>query len=76
LPLPETETTLAALVVDKTVYARIDRPAGVVDFTKKQGSDEVLNGWSGNVEKMLKLIEATSHLVNKEYAVHAAKLKA
>lgn len=58
------------------MFARIDRPAGVVDFTKKKGSDEVLNGWSADVEKMLSLIEATSHLVNKEYAVHAAKVAA
>jgi hypothetical protein len=65
LPLAQTETTLAALVVDKTVYARIDRPAGVVDFTKKKASDEVLDGWSGDVAKLLGLIEATSHLVNK-----------
>jgi hypothetical protein len=57
--------TLSALVVSKTVFARIDRPQGIVDFRKKKGSDEVLNDWSGDLEKMLGLIEKTSHLINK-----------
>lgn len=47
------------------MYARIDRPAGVVDFRKKKQSEEVLNDWSGRLGEMLGLIEKTSHLINK-----------
>ena len=60
-----TERTLCKLVTDKTVYARIDRPAGIVSFKQKKSINQVLNGWSGDVGKMLSLVEKTSHLVSK-----------
>lgn len=72
LPLLTTERTLCKLVTDKSVYARIDRPAGIVDFRKKRNVNDVLNAWSGDVSKMLDLVEKTSHLVSKEYAMHEA----
>ncbi|KAI5454930.1 proteasome regulatory particle subunit [Naganishia albida] len=67
------ERTLCKLVTDKTVRAKIDRPAGIVDFKQKQTADQTLNEWSGDLGKMLGLIEKTSHLINKEYAIHAAR---
>ena len=65
LPSSRTEATLSKLVVEGTVYARIDRPAGVVDFRKKKDSADTLNDWSGRLGEMLGLIEKTSHLINK-----------
>lgn len=59
-------------MTDKSVYARIDRPAGIVDFRKKRNVNDVLNAWSGDVSKVLDLVEKTSHLVSKEYAMHEA----
>nr|ODO01026.1 26S proteasome regulatory subunit N5 [Cryptococcus depauperatus CBS 7855] len=67
-----TERTLCKLVTDKSIYARIDRPAGIIDFRKKKDSNGVLNEWSGDLSKMLELVEKTSHLVSKEYAMHEA----
>ncbi|ODO05584.1 hypothetical protein I350_04641 [Cryptococcus amylolentus CBS 6273] len=72
LPPLTTERTLCQLVTSKTVYARIDRPAGIVDFRKKQNVNGTLNGWSGDLGKMLDLVEKASHLVSKEYAMHEA----
>jgi hypothetical protein len=65
LPANEAESTLCKLVSDKTVHAKIDRPAGLVNFTPKKGADELLNEWSGDLGKMLNLIEKTGHLINK-----------
>ena len=65
LPLLKTERTLCKLVTDKTVYARIDRPAGIVTFKQKTSINAVLNNWSGDIGKMLSLVEKTSHLVSK-----------
>ena len=65
LPPITAERTLCKLVTDKTIYARIDRPAGIVSFKPKKNIDETLNGWSGDVSKMLSLVEKTSHLVSK-----------
>ena len=65
LPSLVTERTLCKLVTDKTVFARIDRPAGIVTFKQRRSINEVLNVWSGDIGKMLSLVEKTSHLVSK-----------
>jgi len=65
LPLSKTERTLCKLVTDKIVYARIDRPSGIVVFKQKKNINDILNAWSGDIDKMLGLVEKTSHLVAK-----------
>ncbi|OCF72908.1 26S proteasome regulatory subunit N5 [Kwoniella mangroviensis CBS 8886] len=72
LPSTRTEKTLCKLVTDKTIYARIDRPNGIVTFKNKKSTNEILNGWSNDISKMLGLVEKTSHLISKEYAMHEA----
>ncbi|BGP54714.1 hypothetical protein JCM8202_003219 [Rhodotorula sphaerocarpa] len=72
LPTPETEQFLSRLVTSKTVYAKIDRPAGVVTFVKPKTGDEALNEWSSDVGKLMGLVEKSCHLIAKEHAVHAA----
>ena len=62
----ETEKYISDLVVNKTIYARIDRPAQVVTFEKKRDADEVLNEWSGNMKSLLGLLERIDHLITKE----------
>ena len=62
----ETEKYLSQLVTDKTVYARIDRPAKVVTFAKARGPDEVLNEWSSDMRSLLGLLERIDHLITKE----------
>jgi 26S proteasome regulatory subunit N5 len=96
LPVARTEEILSRLVVSKTVYARIDRPAGTINFREPRGTDNILNEWSNDVEKLMvrpslqpcpfsrsfwflsiqSLVEKTTHLVSKEYAVHGAKMMA
>lgn len=66
LPAAETEKYLSDLVTSKTIYARIDRPGGVVSFEKKRDADEVLNEWSGNMKGLLGLLERIDHLITKE----------
>jgi 26S proteasome regulatory subunit N5 len=43
LSAQETEETLARLVVSETVWARIDRPSGIVNFKKKRSAEDVMN---------------------------------
>lgn len=66
LPAEETEKYISDLVVNKTIYARIDRPAQVVSFEQKRDADAVLNEWSGNVKSLLGLLERIDHLITKE----------
>ncbi|KZV74946.1 PCI-domain-containing protein [Peniophora sp. CONT] len=57
LPVKETEDTLSRLVVSATVWARIDRPAGVVNFRAKRDAEEVMNDWSSDMQKLLGHVE-------------------
>ncbi|KAJ3145529.1 26S proteasome non-ATPase regulatory subunit 12 [Geranomyces variabilis] len=66
---PESEEFLSNLVVKKTIWARIDRPAGVVEFHKKRDANSTLNEWSTNITSLLDLIVKTTHLITKEEMV-------
>lgn len=62
----ETEKYISDLVVSKTIYAKIDRPARLVSFKKPTDADDVLNDWSGNMKSLLGLLERIDHLITKE----------
>lgn len=62
----ETEKNISELVTAKTIYAKIDRPARIVTFSKPRDSDDVLNEWSGNMKSLLGLLERVDHLITKE----------
>jgi hypothetical protein len=47
------------------VYAKIDRPAGLVNFVAPRSNDAVLNDWSSDVDKLMSLIEKSCHLIAK-----------
>lgn len=62
----ETEKYISELVTAKTVYAKIDRPARIVNFAKPRDADDVLNEWSGNMKSLLGHLERIDHLITKE----------
>ncbi|KAJ3416096.1 26S proteasome non-ATPase regulatory subunit 12 [Chytridiales sp. JEL 0842] len=65
----ETEEFLSKLVVNKTIHARIDRPAGIVNFVPRKDPNTVLNDWSRNINSLLELINKTTHQIAKEEMV-------
>ncbi|EJU00081.1 hypothetical protein DACRYDRAFT_101139 [Dacryopinax primogenitus] len=67
----ETEDVLCRLVVDKTVYARIDRPAGIVNFKAPKTPEDVMNDFSGDMAKLLGLVEKTWMSMNAALAAKA-----
>ena len=66
----ETEERVAALVVAGTIYARMDRPAGITTFRKQRPAEEVLDDWAGDISELLNLVGSTSRLISKEMMVH------
>ncbi|XP_018645855.1 proteasome regulatory subunit-related [Schistosoma mansoni] len=70
LDIDKTEEYLSKLVVNKTIYAKIDRLEGVVHFIAKKMPTEVLNDWSYNTRNLMALINQTTHLINKERMIH------
>lgn len=67
----ECEDYLSQLVTKKTIFARIDRPEGVVSFRQSKDPSEILNEWSRNLSSLMSLVSKTTHLINKEEMVHA-----
>jgi 26S proteasome regulatory subunit N5 len=62
----DAEKHVADLVVAGAIYARIDRPAGIVTFVGGQTSPDLLNTWSHSIADLLGVVENTCHLVAKE----------
>ncbi|KAG6821373.1 hypothetical protein H0H93_014170 [Arthromyces matolae] len=76
LTLKETEETLARLVVSGTIWARIDRPAGVVSFRNKRSAEDVMNDWSSDMQKLLSFVEKTWMGMNAAQAAQSRVAKA
>lgn len=72
----ETESQLSALVSNKSVYARINRPEQLVVFKKTKKSEEVLKEWSADFGKLIGEIEKVRQQIQKEYTIVDIKSKA
>lgn len=67
----DAEAKVSAMVSDqKSLKAKMDRPAGIVAFRSPPAPEETLNTWAGNVTKLLTLVETTRNLIHKETMVH------
>ena len=76
LPVDSAELYLSEMVSSGQLYVRIDRPKGEYVFRREEaagasGSGEIAE-LTGNIEQLLKLVETTNHLINKEMMVHKA----
>jgi len=70
LPLAEMEEQLCEMVTKKQVYARIDRPKGIVSFQAPKSANALLNDWSSDIGTLLNKLEGACHLIHKENMVH------
>ncbi|TIC02056.1 hypothetical protein E3Q16_03621 [Wallemia mellicola] len=66
------EEMLSNLVENGTIYAKIDRPAKVVTFTKPKKTEDVLNDFTNNIGRLLSLVETVNYQIEKEKAVQEA----
>lgn len=71
----QSESSLADLVSAGTIFAKMDRPAGLVTFEKKKSNADVLNAWSNDMNKLMATVEKVTHLVEKEWAIHRAGIR-
>lgn len=71
----ETESFISDLVNQGIIYAKVNRPAKVVNFERPKHSSELLNEWSENVDQLLEHIETIGHLITKEEIMHGLKAK-
>lgn len=59
--------------ITQPLYARIDRPAGIISFRRAQVAETVLTEWTYDIGSMMQLVERTKHLIDREIMVNNAK---
>ena len=64
--IPELENEICDMVVNKFIYAKINRITGTVNFKPKQDYSDKLNDLNFDLNKMLEKMETTCHLIHKE----------
>jgi len=57
LTTEQAEETLSRLVVSKMIWARIDRPSGVISFRSERNAEDIMNDWSFDMQRLLGLVE-------------------
>lgn len=62
----EAEEVLSYMVVNKTIWAKVDRLDGIVNFNAMKHSNEILNDWSRSLSALMTLVGKANHLINKE----------
>lgn len=60
------EQEIASMVSDGSVYAKIDRPKDIVRFAAAKNPEAILSDWAADIDKLLHMVETTTHLINKE----------
>jgi len=66
LPVDRLEQEISSMVSDGSVYAKIDRPKDIIRFSASQTPESVLTDWATDIDKLLDLVESTTHLIQKE----------
>ena len=73
VPIDEIEKEIADMVVNDYIFARINRIEKIVNFKKKTDYHDDLDNFNYDMDAMLKKIEETCHLINKEYLKYGIK---
>ena len=73
VPMDEIENELADMVVNNYIFAKINRIEKIVNFRKKTDHHDILDNFNYDMDNMLKKIEETCHLINKEYLKYGIK---
>jgi len=60
------EKEISSMVSDGSVYAKIDRPKDIIRFVEPKSPESVLSDWASDIDKLLHMVETTTHLINKE----------
>lgn len=66
----DTEMRVSELVNASMIYAKIDRPAGVVSFREAKSPMDVMENWTSSIKELLVKIDHVSHQVHRELVIH------
>ncbi len=60
------EREVSNMVSAGDLYAKMDRPADIIRFAQNQTPESILSEWASDIDKLLGLVEKTTHLIQKE----------
>ncbi|AFZ79826.1 26s proteasome subunit p55, putative [Theileria equi strain WA] len=69
------EEEVSIMVSRNALYAKINRPDGIIKFGKRKEPEDVLDEWSKNIAGLMDLVDQCSRLVQKERMIHEARAK-
>jgi 26S proteasome regulatory subunit N5 len=52
------------------IWARIDRPSGVISFRQKKNANQLMDNWSSNIAELLQKLDQCGHAVHRELVQH------
>ena len=61
------EEEIREMVYKGLLSAKIDRPKGIVEFRRAKKANDVMNEWGFDITQLLKLVDDTCHLINREH---------
>lgn len=71
------EAYVSDLVNKGVIFAKIDRPRGIIRFeqpnNKSENINDLLNTWCYDIDTLLEEIDSIGHLINKEEMMHGIK---
>jgi len=70
LDVKDTEKQLCKLVTQKVIYAKINRPSGIVSFRKPKTPEQRLNDWGNDIKSLLNVVEKATHYIQRENMIH------
>jgi 26S proteasome regulatory subunit N5 len=70
LQTEDAEKHVSTLVTNGTIFARMDRPAGIISFKQPVAPETTLQAWAGDISELLGLMDETCHLISKENMMH------
>lgn len=62
----ELEAEISSMVSSGDLYAKMDRPLDIIRFSQKSSPESILSDWASDIDKLLNLVEKTTHLIQKE----------
>ena len=75
LPQDEAEKRVCAMVTERGLSVKIDRSSGTIKFGSTPAKSEILNAWSGKIQKVLTLLESTCQQIQKESQIHKVPIE-
>ncbi len=64
------EVEIGDMVVNKRLFAKINRLAGIVVFQKNKFTNDTLNEWNYDIRTLLDKVEQVNHLINREKVIY------